>query len=135
MNRLIGFCGLCAWLVSLSGTAWGQLAGIKVSRIEIKHVGPPAASDALIRANIRIKPGDVYRPEATIDDINNLYGTGFFYNIRVAQDPAEDGGVVLTYIVQGKPRLTDIKIQGNKKISTSKIKKKITSKIGEPLPV
>ena len=133
MNRLLGFCGLCALLVSFSGTAWGQLAGIKVSGIEVKHVGPPVASDALIRANIRIKPGDAYRPEATIDDINNLYATGFFYNIRVAQDPAEDGGVVVTYIVQGKPRLTDIKIQGNKKLSTSKIKKKITSKIGEPL--
>jgi outer membrane protein insertion porin family len=126
-------CGLFALLVSFHGTAWGQLVGAKVSRIEIKHVGPPAASDALIRANIRIKPGDVYRPEATIDDINNLYATGFFYNIQVAEPFLEDGGVVLTYVVQGKPRLTDIKIQGNKKLSTTKIKKKITSKIGEPL--
>jgi outer membrane protein insertion porin family len=133
MNRLIGFCGLCALLVSFGGTAWGQFAGLKVARIEVKHVGPPAASDALIRANIRIKPGDVYRPEATIDDINNLYATGFFYNIQVGEPFLEDGAVVLTYVVQGKPRLTDIKIQGNKKLSTSKIKKKITSKIGEPM--
>ncbi len=133
MNRLIGFCGLCALLVSFSGTAWGQFAGVKVSRIEVKHVGPPAASDALVRANIRIKPGDAYRPDATIDDINNLYATGLFYNIQVAEPRLEDGGVVLTYVVQGKPRLTDIKIQGNKKLSTSKVKKKVTSKVGEPL--
>src|SRR5688572_11287384 len=133
MNRLLGFCGLWALLVSFSGTAWAQFIGAKVSRIEVKHVGPPAASDALIRGNIRIKPGDVYRPEATIDDINNLYSTGLFYNIQVAEPYLEDGGVVLTYVVQGKPRLTDVKIQGNKKLSTSKIKKKVTSKIGEPL--
>jgi len=134
MNRLLGFCGLCALLVSFSGTAWSQLSASKVSRIEVKHVGPPAASDALIRANIRIKPGDTYRPEATVDDINNLYATGFFYNIRVAPpEPADDGGIVLTYVVQGKPRLTDLRVQGNNKLSSSKIKKKITSKIGEPL--
>ena len=48
-------------------------------------------------------------------------------------DQADDGGVVLTYIVQARPRLTDIKIEGNKKFSDSKIKKKITVKVGEPL--
>ncbi len=126
--------GLCALLLVFSPAAWGQLAGVKVSRIEIRHVGPPAASDALVRANIRIKPGDTYRPEATVDDINNLYATGFFYNIRVAPlERAEDGGVVVTYVLQGKPRLTDLKIQGNKKIKASKIKKKLTSKVGDPL--
>ncbi len=46
---------------------------------------------------------------------------------------AADGGVNLTYIVQVKPRLTEIKIVGNVKMSTSKIRKKITSKIGLPL--
>jgi outer membrane protein insertion porin family len=126
-------CGLCALLLAGGESAWSQLLVTKVSRIEVKHVGPPAASEALIRGNIRIKPGDSYRPEATVDDINNLYTTGYFYNIRVVQEPAEDGGLVLTYVLQGKPRLTDLKVQGNKKLSSSKIKKKITSKIGEPL--
>ena len=42
-------------------------------------------------------------------------------------------GVVLTYMVQGKPRLTDIKFEGNTKFSDSKLRKKITSKVGEPL--
>ena len=48
-------------------------------------------------------------------------------------DQANDGGVVLTYLVQARPRLTDIKIEGNKKLSTSKIRKKITVKTGQPL--
>ena len=42
-------------------------------------------------------------------------------------------GVVLTYKVQGKPRLTDIKFQGNTKFKDAKLLKKISSKVGEPL--
>ena len=65
--------------------------------------------------------------------MHSLYGTGQFYNIRVSVDQADDGGVVLTYIVQVRPRITEIRIEGNKKLSDSKLKKKITIKVGEPL--
>jgi outer membrane protein assembly factor BamA len=40
---------------------------------------------------------------------------------------------MLTYIVQVRPRMTEIKLEGNKKVSDSKLKKKITVKVGEPL--
>src|SRR6266576_5304216 len=131
MNRLLRLCGLYALLVALCGTALGQfppLAPLKVSRIVVTNVGPTAASDEIIRANIRVKAGDLYRPAAVDDDIRNLYATGFFYNIQVSRSRIDDG-MVLTYLVQGKPRLTDIKVQGNEKISLAKIKKKITSKV------
>src|SRR5262245_5703269 len=129
MNRLLRFCGFLTLLVLLCGTASGQV----ISRIDIKHAGPPAASDEIIRANIRVKTGDQYLPAALDDDIRHLYGTGLFYNIRISRDFVEDGTLVLTYVVQGKPTLTDIQIVGNKKFSKSKIKKKITSKVGDPL--
>ena len=48
-------------------------------------------------------------------------------------DPADDGGVVVTFIVQARLRITDVKISGNKKLSDSKIRKKITVKAGQPL--
>ncbi len=107
-------------------------SAFKIARIEIKHVGPPSASDELILANIRTKPGDSYSATAIDDDVKNLYSTGFFYNIQVV-DKQADGGIVLTYIVQGKPRLTDIKFSGNKKYSDAKLGKKLTSKTGQPL--
>jgi outer membrane protein insertion porin family len=138
MRLLLRLCGLCALFLWLPA-AWGQLPAGKISRIDIRHVGPPSVSDELIRANIHIKPGDVYDPydarraDPTIDDVTNLYATGLFYNIRVAAERADDGGVALVYIVQGKPRLTDIKFQGNKKFDAAKLKKKVTSKVGQPL--
>jgi hypothetical protein len=39
-----------------------QLAASKISKIEVQHVGPASVGDELIRANIRVKPGDLYLP-------------------------------------------------------------------------
>src|ERR1044071_2348109 len=103
-----------------------------ISKIEIKHVGPATVSDELIRANIRAKVGDNYFRNATDDDVRNLYATGLFYNIRVVPDVTPNG-VVLTYVLQGKPRLTEINFHGNKRFSDSKLRKKLSSKTGEPL--
>jgi outer membrane protein insertion porin family len=126
---LAGLLFLLAWLPA------GQAqfaAPLRVYRINIKPMGPPATSDELIRSNIRVKAGDPYLPAAVDDDVRNLYATGFFYNIRVEADNTPDG-VILTYKVQGKPRLTDIKFQGNTKFKDAKLRKKISSKAEEPL--
>ena len=56
--RLCGLCLLLAWLPLVLA----QTSALKVARIDIKQIGPPAASDELIRANIRVKPGDPYLP-------------------------------------------------------------------------
>lgn len=131
MKALIRVCGLCALLACLP-TVWGQASGSKIVRVDIQHVGPANVADDLIRANIHIKPGDTYLPATVDDDLRNLYATGLFYNIRVSREQA-DAGLVLTYVVQAMPRLTDIKFSGNKKFNDDKLKKKLTSKVGEAL--
>jgi outer membrane protein insertion porin family len=120
-------------LLGCVSAAWAQPAGPKINRVDVKFIGPATVSEPFVRSNVRLKAGDIYFPDATQDDIRSLYATGQFYNIRVTLDPADDGGVVLTYLVQARPRLTDIKIEGNQKLSTSKIRKKITVKTGQPL--
>jgi outer membrane protein insertion porin family len=125
---------LCLVLFALLfvATLPAQDISSKVARIEIKHVGPATVSDQLIRANIHIKPGDPYIRPSVDDDVKNLYATGLFYNIRIAEEDTADG-VVLTYLVQAKPRLVDIRFLGNKKYDNAKLLKKISSKVGEPL--
>jgi outer membrane protein insertion porin family len=107
-------------------------AQMKVATITVTNIGPAAASDELVKANIRVKIGDVFNRAAVDDDVRTLYATGFFYNIRVQEDLTTNG-VALTYAVQGKPRLTEIKFKGNTKYSSAKLSKKLTSKVGEPL--
>jgi len=123
------------WLLLGCGPLlWAQAAaGPKIDRVDIKYVGPASISEQFIRSNIRLKPGGFYTADASAADIRNLYATGQFYNIRVSLDQASDGGVNVTYIVQARPRLAEIKIEGNKKLSASKIRKKITVKAGQPL--
>ncbi|MCF7669391.1 MAG: outer membrane protein assembly factor BamA, partial [Verrucomicrobia bacterium] len=100
--------------------------------IKVEYVGPPATSRSLIKANIQSREGETFNPEYIDDDVRNLYKTGYFYNIRVGQDRTDEG-VTLTYVVQGKPVLTDIQFSGNEKFDRKDFMKNISSKTGEPL--
>jgi outer membrane protein insertion porin family len=127
----------CGWLLVMlvfSGVLPPLCAQttLTVEKIEIRHVGPPAVSDELIRANIRVKPGEPYSPAATDDDVRTLKGTGYFRNVRVDADRTPTG-MKLIYVVQGQPTLTDIRVEGNSRISTKSLMKKVTSKVGEPM--
>src|SRR5437773_227534 len=115
-----------------SPTAAPAQAANQIKKIEIKHVGPPAVSEALIRANIRVKEGDAYNRLAVDDDVRNLYTTGYFYNIQVTEERTGEG-LILNDVLQGKPTITEILFSGNKKYSAAKLKKKIKSKVGQPL--
>jgi outer membrane protein insertion porin family len=121
---------LLSWLPAARAQL-GTEVGSTIARVEIKHVGPPSVSDALVRANVRVKPGDRYLPAAVDEDVRSLYGTGLFYNIRVVLDRSPEG-LVLTYVVQGNPRLTEIRFHGNKKFSDAKLRKLISAKVQEP---
>jgi outer membrane protein insertion porin family len=121
-------------LLGCAQFAWSQASGPTIEGVDIKFVGPPQVSEQFIRSNIRVKVGDVYRVNSTQDDVHALYATGQFYNIRVSANPSTNGpGVLLVYIVQARPRITEIKIVGNNKVKESKIKKKVTVKVGDPL--
>ena len=132
MNRLLRPAWLTGVLLLLLAVALPAQAQVRVKKIDIKHVGPPAASDQLAKANIRVKEGELFNRAAVDDDVRSLYATGFFYNIRVSEETTADG-LNLTYVLQGKPRVTEIRFQGNEKFSSDKLRKKLTSKIGEPL--
>jgi len=123
---------LAAVLLAGLPAVQGQAFAPKVHKIYIRHIGPPAVSDEFIRANIRTKEGEPFARPSVDEDIKNLYATGYFFKIQVGQERTPDG-VDLTYAVQSKPILTEFKIVGNKKMSTKKLMKKITSKIGQPL--
>ena len=121
---------LCAAVL----TASAQFAATapKIARITISHVGPATVSEELIRANIRSRVGEPFVMATADDDVKSLYATGLFYNIRVARETTDDG-LVVTYLVQAKPRLTEIKFSGNKKYKNEKLLKKCSSKVGDPL--
>ena len=76
-------------LLGCASAVWAQPAGPKIDRVDVKFVGPASVSEQFVRSNIRLKAGDIYFPAATEDDIQALYATGQFYNIRVTADPGD----------------------------------------------
>ena len=123
--------GISAAGLLLLGAAAAR-AQAPISKIVVTNVGPESVSESLVRANIRVKEGDPYTRVAVDDDVRNLYATGYFYNIRIT-DERTANGVIVTYILQPKPRLTDIRFSGNKKFGNSKLRKLVKSKVGEPM--
>jgi outer membrane protein insertion porin family len=125
----------CVFACFLAVPASAQvLAGpqLKVLSIIVSNVGPQTVGEALVRANIRIKEGDIYNRNSVDDDVRNLYTTGFFLTVQVQEERLPEG-LRLLYLVQPRLKITDILFTGNKKFSTSKLQKKVTSKVGDPL--
>ena len=62
--------------------------------------------------------------------MRHLYATGFFRNVRVA-DQTQAEGRTLTYIIQCKPRLSDIKFTGSARFNDAQLREQISSRIGD----
>jgi outer membrane protein insertion porin family len=134
-GKLLWFaCALCCVLGGVVSPVRAQVPTVqlKVTRITLTNIGPLLVSESLIRANIRVKEGDVYNQRALDDDVLSLYATGYFLNIQILPERLEDG-VGLIYVLQAKPKITDILFTGNTKFSKEKLAKNIKSKSNEPM--
>ncbi|NJL19182.1 MAG: hypothetical protein HC901_02500 [Bdellovibrionaceae bacterium] len=106
--------------------------GPVVKDIVIEFAGSQSVDRSLILSNMRTTIGQPYSPNAVQEDVRNLYATGQFVNLRIYDEPLEDG-VRVVVIVQPKAAIKQIIITGNDKISEKAVRKKIKSKAGEPL--
>jgi len=133
MKQWIGKLRAKAFLRYYGGVAADSVSSQnRVVKIEIKHIGVSTLSDSLIRSHLRGKEGELVTQASVDHDIQSLYGTGDFDNIRVSE-AAVNGGSKLIYVVQEKPMLGDIQLTGNKKISSRELLPKLMSKTGERL--
>jgi outer membrane protein insertion porin family len=131
MKKLFRDALLGLWL-GIAALPLAAQSPSQVKQVELKQVGPQSVSEPLIRANIRVKASDPFSRVAVDDDVRNLYNTGYFYNIRIVEEPTPEG-VILTYVLVAKPRVTEIKFVGNTKYDNGDLKKIIKSKVNEPM--
>lgn len=102
-----------------------NVLGEKVTAVKIG--GNHRIETAAIMLAVRIKPGDLLAPEKVDADIRLIYQLGHFTDVQ-AQAEAADGGVVLQYVVQEKPVVREIKVEGAKEISTEKVREAVEIK-------
>ncbi len=107
---------------------------------KISFEGIKDTPEDFFEIHIQTKVGEEISPDRLSDDIKNLYkNTGFFSDfgnagespIRVEVEPAEGGGLEVTYNLIESPKIESVKIAGNEQLKTGKIQDVITLKPSE----
>ncbi len=121
-------------LLKTSGTGLASLSGLsrqlaqeaaqkilgkeKIARIEVK--GNRRIEKDAIMGVMQTREGDVITPPRLREDLKAVFKMGYFTNVKldVSDTPT---GRVLTVIVEEKPAIREIIIQGNRKLKRDKI--------------
>lgn len=93
--------------------------GITVGKITIKG-NRKIEQDAII-ARLVSKTNEVYTPEKVRSDVDALFKTGYFYDVRVERD-LSGKTADLTYTVVEKPSVTEIAYVGNSEVEVDDLK-------------
>ncbi len=125
------FCCLFSLVLINTGLAQDQIRPDTnvIKSIEVQGNKRIEASTILTR--IKTKEGDIFSADRIRDDIANLYSTDYFDDISVNTEPS-DGNIKLVFSVRERAILKDINFDGNDKITTEKLKEKITLIAGTP---
>jgi len=115
---------------ALPALAQEGLAGQKITEVRIN--GLERISDQTARAQLEVQPGADYNARAVARDIRRLYDQGFFATIRADASPAAGGGVVLTYIVEEKRVIDQVRIIGNDKMRERRVRGVLSMREGQP---
>ncbi len=95
-------------------------AGKTVAALEIKGI-KRIEKDAVL-AKIVTKVGQPLTGEQVRADIQSLFNMGFFDDIEVLGEQADNGRVNVIYSVRERPVVSKIEFEGNERISTSDLK-------------
>ena len=112
-------------LISFNGIAYGD--DEKVTGIIIK--GNRRIESAAILTAVRVKIGEPLSMERVDGDIRAIFKLGYFQDVEVETEKSEKG-VVLVYKVKERPVIQEVRITGNKEISTEKIREALDLKQG-----
>jgi len=101
----------------------------KVVRI-VDVKGNKTVSSLTILAKVKTQAAQPLSSTILNEDLKRLYGLGYFSDVRIEQEALPDG-VKVMFVVVEKPILSEIKIEGNKKIAHDAIKKEMQSIVGD----
>lgn len=93
--------------------------GEKIVGVQIK--GNRRVESAAIQNALKLKTGDLLYADKVDADIRAIYQLGQFQDVK-AETEAVNGGVNLVYVVVEKPVVREIRIEGNKELSTDKVR-------------
>lgn len=122
-------------MIAFVAPASAQVAapsGPIVRDIAVEYVGPPSISKERVLSNLATQIGTAYSERSAEQDIRTLYATGGVANVRMFAEPMADG-VKVTILLQGRPVVGEIIIEGAEQIKMQRVRKEISSKVGDVL--
>jgi outer membrane protein insertion porin family len=132
MRRLLwGLLTLSTAVVS-STISWAQDSEVIVREIEVRFVGPETVNRAVVMANIQTSVGKPRSRDVIEQDVRNLINTGYFFDVRVLEEPVTDG-VKVVFQVQGKATLKEVLLEGNKRYKEDRLRRESSQKAGDIL--
>src|SRR5438876_8795585 len=130
MTRWSWVLSFLTFLIFQTQTQAQEAAGPIVREIEIRFDGPETVNRAVVMANIQTAVGKPRSRDIVEQDVRSLIGTGFFFDVRVLEEPAADG-VKIIFQVRGKATLKDVVFEGNKIFKTERLKREASQKAGD----
>lgn len=106
-------------LAAAFGVTTAQADGEKIVDVQIK--GNRRIESAAILNVLKVRAGDTLFGDKTDADIRSIYKLGHFQDVQALLETS-DKGAVLIYTVLEKPIVRDIKFEGNKELTTEKLK-------------
>jgi outer membrane protein insertion porin family len=125
--------------------AGGERKEIKIEEIDLEEVTGKKVVDVEVRGNKRVSTDDVrvtiktrkgmiYDHSRVARDIRELYTLGFFSDVEVGYKKADEG-IILVYIVEEKPAVNEVILEGNDEIDEDDIKEVIDLEPNKPLDI
>lgn len=108
-------CVIATWIFGVSTVSAQTIADVEVR----SQSGRPVDAESIL-SFIGQKPGLPYSAKRVNADVRKLEGTGR-YSFVATEVRQEGGGIVLVYVVEQRPRIFTITIDGNESLSSKKI--------------
>ncbi len=107
------------WVCAVAQAAPPVPAVGEVTKVSVE--GTRRIDEAAVLAAVGLRRGESLSPEKVRRDLKAVYATGFFRDVRIELLP-EDGGFHVVVMVEEKPAIREVNIEGNKKIDEDDIR-------------
>ena len=104
----------------------------KIHEIKVRRAGGGLVEEAAVMGFVSLKPGDELSRNALSRDVRALEESGRFAFVSTEVDPGPDG-LILTYVVQSKPRVRLLRIDGADDIGNRKVRDLLELGAGDPV--
>ena len=114
------------YIISLLMFILHMASGANISALNFKQNSRTKLPDEQLLLHVQQRIGASHDPKMVNEDIKRLFKTGMFQDVKAESITKNDGSIALTYILTAKPRVRNVKFNGNAKYNNHDLYKEVT---------